>query len=346
MSYCLQNYIGLMGCSSAMPESGLYLNDLPGMSNELLQSIGSPDQKSYIETYNSIQRVTFQKLKSDLYTSLFSNGNVEMNAILHKSRPLQVINRQTVIPRLPSEEYRGAYVQVSGSKYLSIYCESILVYSASEYPIDAVLRVFQTQDGQELYTQDISLVQGVNNITVNQEFFLRFDALNLFFAIDCTEIETLQNPYLFDGFGLYGLDQCAAWAYPFWQYNGWFMWPATSGLDYIHGIPSQWGKQTGVWPLLEIRCSMDALICRFKEQLKMSIAYLLAAQTLETKQNTKQQNFFAQSSKEQTEKTRVNFLESYVSDLSAFARSINLQNEGFCFNCHQSRNISSQSLYA
>jgi hypothetical protein len=73
----------------------------------------------------------------------------------------------------------------------------------------------------------------------------------------------------------------------------------------------------------------------------MSIAYLLAIQTLEVKQNTKQQNFFAQSSKEQTEKTRTEYLESYAADLNAFCKSVDFSGEGFCFDTRHSRKVAS-----
>ena len=348
---CLQDFIGLKGCSATPPASGIYLNDLAGMSNELLQKISSPDQDSYIETFRAIERVAHERLKTDMYTLLFSAGDVQMIPVLHKSRGIQILNRQEVQVRPASEQYRGAYVQVSGSRYLSVYVEAILVYchneptEGSSGQIETTLRIFQTQDGLELYSMPISLSKGMNKIVVNQELFPDFDALNLFFAVDCTEVDTLQNVFIWEGWG-YGLDACAAWAYPFWQINGWLMYPATSDLDYIAGVPHQTGRQSGVWPLLEIRCSMESLICRYKDRLKLAIAYSEAAQVCQTKLATYQQNHIAQSKIDETKELMKGYMDDYISELKAVCRGIDLKGEGYCFSCQQSRLVAVRGLKA
>jgi hypothetical protein len=68
---CLQNYIGLQGCTADAPMSGIYINDYPGMSSELMEKIATPEQASYIGMWNSAQAVSYLRIKRDIQLALF-----------------------------------------------------------------------------------------------------------------------------------------------------------------------------------------------------------------------------------------------------------------------------------
>ncbi|MCW3466497.1 hypothetical protein [Chitinophaga nivalis] len=53
---CLTGYIGLMGCGSAEPGSGLYINSLPGISLEMMDNIADAEQKTFLGVWNEIQK--------------------------------------------------------------------------------------------------------------------------------------------------------------------------------------------------------------------------------------------------------------------------------------------------
>ncbi len=52
---CLTDYIGLRGCSSSIPPSGLYVNDLPGISLKQIVSLTNEEEKTYLELWEMIQ---------------------------------------------------------------------------------------------------------------------------------------------------------------------------------------------------------------------------------------------------------------------------------------------------
>jgi len=83
---CLFDYIGLRNCSVIEPLSGLWINDFPGMQNELLEKISTPEQASYIGFWNSTQRVAYQKLKTDIQNALFQSAEVQLDQVLFQTR--------------------------------------------------------------------------------------------------------------------------------------------------------------------------------------------------------------------------------------------------------------------
>jgi len=63
---CLQDYIGLRGCSSTTPPSGLYVNDLPGISLKQIVSLTNEEEKTYLELWDVIQRRAQNRFSFDV----------------------------------------------------------------------------------------------------------------------------------------------------------------------------------------------------------------------------------------------------------------------------------------
>jgi hypothetical protein len=67
---CLKDYIGLISCEVTEPGSGLFINSLPGISNELLQAITDYEAETYKATWDEIQQETILLFRSALLAEL------------------------------------------------------------------------------------------------------------------------------------------------------------------------------------------------------------------------------------------------------------------------------------
>lgn len=67
---CLKDYIGLKTCTESTPASGLFINSLPGISNEVIQSITDYESESYVNTWNDIQQEAILLFRSSLLAEL------------------------------------------------------------------------------------------------------------------------------------------------------------------------------------------------------------------------------------------------------------------------------------
>lgn len=64
---CLRGFIGLRSCSAAEePGSGLYINDLPGISSEVLQTITEAEEETYKITWSKIEDAAILSFRSQL----------------------------------------------------------------------------------------------------------------------------------------------------------------------------------------------------------------------------------------------------------------------------------------
>lgn len=64
---CLTGFIGLRDCDAETePGSGLFINDLPGISSEVLQTITEAEEETYKTTWDNIERATILSFRSQL----------------------------------------------------------------------------------------------------------------------------------------------------------------------------------------------------------------------------------------------------------------------------------------
>lgn len=67
---CLINYIGIRACGNNTPESGLYINSLPGISLESIDKIADSEQITYIGVWNDVQTEASQRFFLDFINEI------------------------------------------------------------------------------------------------------------------------------------------------------------------------------------------------------------------------------------------------------------------------------------
>lgn len=70
---CFIDSIGLLYCSGeTAPVSGLYLNTLPGISVEGMDSVADSEQVTYLGVYSDVQKVALSQFRLDLLHQIHS----------------------------------------------------------------------------------------------------------------------------------------------------------------------------------------------------------------------------------------------------------------------------------
>lgn len=329
---CLDNYIGLKNCGLPVPTSGKYVNTLPSISTELADKIANSEQLSFKGVWDEIKERAFVKFRNDIINTLFEDINFNPTAYqtqrLLKSQPSNLI----VIPKAP--EYRGVYIMLPESKYSELRGNYIYIYSAETSDVNTTLKVWDVNDGKELYTQDVTIQPGLNEIDFNQVYELRYRILELFIGIDCENIDTIQTVnelYYWTG------DDCScSQNYTFGRgifqiYPGTFSKSLILTYDNINKV----GIGQGVTVQADIGCSIDQFICQNIKYLGDSLLYLLGSELLLEKLGTPRLNYWASTNLEGTEKMMNSFNETYKSFLKTALKRIPLTGQGFCFDCEE-----------
>lgn len=68
---CLTDYVGILVCADAdVPDSGLYINSLPGISLESIVKIAVDDQATYLGVWADVQKAAQARFKVDFIAAI------------------------------------------------------------------------------------------------------------------------------------------------------------------------------------------------------------------------------------------------------------------------------------
>ena len=67
---CYDNLIGILGCNTVTPESGLYINSLPGITLEKVDSIADHEQKTYLGVWADVKQRAIMRFRTQLMAGL------------------------------------------------------------------------------------------------------------------------------------------------------------------------------------------------------------------------------------------------------------------------------------
>jgi hypothetical protein len=325
---CLDNFIGLKGCSQEVPESGFHVNGLPGMSTELVDNIANSEQSSYVAVWSDVKQRAFLRLKDDVVNYLYNDPEnlkpVNFNQVIYQTKKLTKHSHTDVVVAA-SENYNGVYVKLPESKYVEFYLRELYVYS--DTAVDTVLKVFDLNDGTVLYSQDISLGPGLNKTTVNKSFSLRYGRMEIFIGVDTSNFNSVKT-YL-ENYYWYDCDfTCCD--------NGTVTIQSASLPLIESGIYSNLdinGQGKGVAIGAEVRCSVEDFICDNRRQLTRAIWYLLGSEMLMQKMGSSRLNYFTASNLEQTNFLMESFAKDYKKALKTALDSIPTE-KSLCFDCN------------
>lgn len=343
MSVDLTNYIGLKNCNLPTPESGDYINELPGMSTELVDKIANSEQINFAGVWADVQKNALRRFKDDTINLMYDY--IKFNSIIYQTRRLIKSQINSLIPVPASSVYTGIYQMVPESKYAEYRLNGVWVYSSQI--VTTTLKVWDLNDGSILYTKSIDLIVGLNYVDIKQVFELKYRILEMFIGVDTSNFDSIQT--LNDYYYWYDSDMaCAAQnTFGYSALRGFFQfYPATFDSNttpqYSNIIKTGIGK--GITVDAEIRCSIDQFLYDNREFLKTALLYLLGAEMLLHKRNSPRLNFYTASNLEQTEEARLTFEGRYKSNLKRALDSIPLTGESMCFDCEETFKVATKSM--
>jgi len=173
---CLIGWIGIKDCGTP-PESGLYINNLPGINTEIVQAIADIEEITHKGVWSDVNKISARRFQTDIMGKLRKTYNVK--------RIKQTIE---FIPESSTSEpasanYRGLLL---GFDYQYFTFQAFListVYLYSDTAGASTLKIFNRQ-GTELYSKAVTVQIGLNAYDVNDTFisnrlFVGFDFTNI-----------------------------------------------------------------------------------------------------------------------------------------------------------------------
>jgi hypothetical protein len=177
---CLSNLVGIKnGCSDIVPSSGLYVNDLPGMSLKIADSAANSEK---VNGYFLIQnRIDFAAnyLSSDIRAYL--QDKFVINSVLESSKAGFYKDDNTLIAT--SSKLRGVKITVREEPFININISKIGLRFDSAQTTN--IYIYNLYTAELLYTLPITTVADeITYITVNKQIATNKQRLSLFVCTD------------------------------------------------------------------------------------------------------------------------------------------------------------------
>lgn len=348
---CLKDYIGLRHCSQEEPESGLYVNNLPGMSTELVDKIANSEQVNLVGVWEDVQATAIPRFVQDFQKYLFEEAKTGFNKTLYSTQRLKKPRNYELLDK--EAIYRGVYVYIPVSRFVKFDLKSVQIFvkdvdggsfdsgfdegfEIDSSDLNAQIRIYDLQNEKLVHTEEVVLQQGINTFDLNLEFSPSTEAIELFVCIDSTKITSIKTTD-----NLYGWYDGDCTYHHSW---GWddqaVIYPATMSLESLPvyeniGLP---GIGQGVSIESTITCSIEQFLCENRKYMKTALQYLLGSQMLLQKLASNigsRVNYFTSGNLEQTQNTRNLFEIEYFKAMKNAVRSLNIPDSGVCFACDE-----------
>ena len=333
---CLKDYIGIRHCSQEEPKSGLFVNNLPGMSTELADKIATSEQMTFVNVWDDVQTRAIGRFIQDFQMYLFDIGGTGFNKTLYTTKRLTKPRSYELLDSLAA--YRGVYVYVPISRYVKFHLQSVQIFikAIATGVTTANIKILDLQKETVVKTILVPIVVGLNSFETDTHFDANTGAIELFIGIDCTSITTIKTH---DSHYGYYQGECFHNSSDLIPHDV-QMHGATIGLSDAplnENISfAQYGQ--GLTLDAQVVCSVEPFLCENKHNLKTAFLYLLGSEMLFQKISSNlgsRVNWFTSGNLEQTQNTRDLFEREYVKAMKNAIRSLNIPDSGVCFECDE-----------
>lgn len=324
---CLLDYVGLRGCSDVIPPSGLYVNDLPGISNEILVKLTNQEDPTYVDVWNMIQKRAGSRFSLDVREEM--TKHYKLNSLM------QGINVGNNVGSLATSvtDTVGFSIELIDANYdfvpsplASIHIQQIKFYCDDD--VNSVIFSIWDLDattytnGQVLWSKTVDIIQGQNVIEVNQTFH------NLYIS------PSWRIAVVVDTANLVGLMYNMSL-----PYNRSMMSCCDvriQGYSYDGGTStSTFGNNTfGVSGIFSIVCNWDALICQNKTLFSRAWWYLLGIELITEVMYSNKLNQYTTVNLQRMDALRAEYQVEYKKALEQLAGGFKLSCD-CCIECNE-----------
>lgn len=333
MSNCLTDWIGIYGCDAPSGAfSGVYINQLPGVNLDSIESVADDEQKTYLGVWSDVQERGIRKFYNRVTTELSKRYRLKS---LKSTNDLGTIIDKT--PILPINQYRGFTYelklknQLRRSNYQALNVQKLRLYLLQAGNV--TLKIVDLDTATVLWTKQIIGVSGWNIIEVNEKFTNQ----RLFFGYD--DANTIQavslpiNNYNADWFNtmfysIYGYGYSVA------MLRGAITNDKTQFNQETQVLYTQSDDTYGLSAIFSLVCVYDFLICDNKDLFTNALWYLLGAELAIEVQFSNRLNRYTTIDIEKAKELETYFMSEFENELAIVLDGVSISTSDCCIECN------------
>lgn len=316
---CLNNYIGINWCNATLPASGLYVNDLPGLTLKSIDKTASDEQATFIQVWQQVQKRALRMLGSAIVSGF--NSRYRINQVYQ----LFDLGKRTILTTqqtTPASESRGIEIALNSNASLLqvIYVQQVSLYLKAAQTV--TIQVHDTF-GALLDTFEVDGTQGWNTVSIDK-LYTDTDKVLISYNAATTESpillinENLAADNLTDCTGI-----CDSRA-------------TIRGIKFTDTADITYGNNAyGLSVVATIKCDYGNLVCRNKQVFANALWYLLGAEVLTERIHSDRLNRYTTIDAKKALELRDEFYAQYKAELGVALSTIQLNPTDYCLDCNQ-----------
>ena len=332
MTNCLTDWIGIYGCDAPITYSGVYINQLPGINLDSIESVADDEQETYLGVWADVQERGIRKFYNRLQTELSKRYKLKnLRYTLNLGNIIDLVNTTPSASQYKGFTYEMKYLNTfRRSNFQALSVEKLNLFLP--IAINTTVKIVDLDTSEVLWTKAIVGVQGWNVIRVDEKFTNE----RLFFGYDDTNITSVSLPINnanSDWFNtvynsLYGYGCCVA------LLNG-AQTKDKSVFDKNTITEFTRGNDTfGLSGVFSLVCVFDFIICNNKNLFTTALWYLLGAEIALEIQFSNRLNRYTTIDKDKAVELDKYCMAEFNNELSIVLDGIDLSTMDCCIECN------------
>ena len=337
---CLRDYIGLRYCgNTTTPPSGVYINDLTGISLKQLTSLTDDEAATFASLWSVIQSRAESRFAVDVreamgkkYKLSTLNQAINMGKLIESTSASAPSNTTGIVIELIDD----SVVDFTPSSLTYISLQSVQFYAdATDATEVKTLKIWDKQTGAELFSTSVTLVAGWNTIQVNQKLTGSYNSLpkSVFIGIASSAL-TVYDMDIPEYVGAAGC--CMATVRG--AYSSATSSITTNNLTYTDNC-------YGMSAIYSVQCAWDGMVCQNKDIFTRPYWYCLGIELLTEQIYSTKLNSYTTINLQQAKTLRDEFTTEYTRSLMQICDNLELDCD-CCIECGGSvMSVTSNQFY-
>lgn len=319
--HCLNDYIGIKGYGSEEPLSGMFINQLPGITLESIDKLAEKEQFNFAGVWKDVQARAWVRLEKDFRIALRNRYKLSSIRAFSDLQPVADTNDIIAV----AAKYRGIVIDLGGMhsrSFLTTHIDHISVILTAN-AANLVVKIFDA-DGTVLDTfTKANAPQGTYRFEVSK----KYPTQKLFVAVDA-EAVPLYKAALPKG----AIEKCFAEILEFFETCK----PQVYAAEADKATPSTRTKKDffyGIEVSYSAMCSFSSIICANKEEFMDVWMYLLGAEIMLERLFTSRMNRYTTIDKDQAAELKDFFSVEYEKALKETVSGLEVKDD-CCIECN------------
>lgn len=296
------------------------MEDLKGVTLELLEQTTEKEQANFLEAWKIIQRRAAVAMRHDFQMHLGGKATLraasDIERVGHIYVPLTLNESAALLA--------GVMLEVDESHYLGLYIYRVRLFVQSAGT--TTLMVLDGEDGTELLSQAWEVQRGWNEVAINRQFLTQGKGTRLFVGYLTDGLQTVLSTTAYDSDGSCSSSRsCDGRLVD--VYGGTF--DPEAPLKTLETLGNN-GNTYGLQVDYDLRCSIDPLICQMRDLLANAYYALIGREIMDQRLSTTRLNKWTIDNKEQVQALRMEYDEHYKAALTQAVESIAVPLD-YCF---------------